>query len=200
MRAVLRAAASVQIEYITIYAFSTENWKRSAEEVNGLMQLLIESLNTYEEELHEHEIRLQMIGDQKQLPLLVRQRVERAINATAQYSRHTLTIALNYGGRAEITQAVRQIAEQTAQGHLSSEEIDEKTISAHLYQPSLPDPDLLIRTSGEFRLSNFMLWQLSYTEIIVTDTCWPDFKEPQFYDAIDRFNRRDRRFGAHQEV
>ena len=198
VRAVLRAAAAIQIEYITIYAFSTENWKRSPEEVAGLMQLLIESLNAYEEELHENGIRLQMMGDKGALPSLVRKRVERAIEATAQYDKHTLTLALNYGGRAEIAQAARQLAEQVQDGSLSLESIDEDAISAHLYQPDLPDPDLLIRTSGEFRLSNFMLWQLSYTEMYVTDTCWPEFKEEQFYEAIQSYNQRDRRFGARQ--
>jgi undecaprenyl diphosphate synthase len=128
----------------------------------------------------------------------VRKRVERAIEATAQYDKHTLTLALNYGGRTEIAQAARQLAEQVQDGSLSVESIDEDALSAHLYQPDLPDPDLLIRTSGEFRLSNFMLWQLSYTEMYVTDICWPEFKEEQFYEAIQSYNQRDRRFGARQ--
>ena len=198
VRAVLRAAAAINVEYITIYAFSTENWKRSPDEVSGLMQLLIESLNTYEEELHQNGIKLQMMGDKARLPSLVRKRVERAIEATTQYDKHTLTLALNYGGRAEIALAARQLAHEVKNGSLSVESIDENALSAHLYQPTLPDPDLLIRTSGEFRLSNFMLWQLSYAEIYVTDICWPDFKEAQFYEAIKSYNQRDRRFGAHQ--
>ena len=196
VRAVLRAAAALGINVVTVYAFSTENWKRPPQEIEGLMKLFIESLNTYEEELHDSQIRLRIMGQIERLPSPVRKRIEKAMRQTEHYKTHTLVIALSYGARAEITQATQQIAQAVANGSLKPIEISEKHITNNLYLPDIPDPELMIRTSGELRLSNFMLWQLSYAEIVFTDTLWPDFREPQFYEALQEFNKRKRRFGA----
>lgn len=196
VRAVLRAAATLGINVVTVYAFSTENWKRPPQEIEGLMKLFIESLNTYEEELHDSQIRLRIMGQIERLPAPVRKRIEKAMRQTEHYKAHTLVIALSYGARAEITHATQQIGQAVANGSLQPVEISEKHITNNLYLPDIPDPELMIRTSGELRLSNFMLWQLSYAEIVVTDTLWPDFREPQFYEALQEFNQRKRRFGA----
>lgn len=196
VRAVLRAAARAGIEFITVYAFSTENWKRPPQEVEGLMKLLVSSLNAYEQELHDNGIRLRIMGQFDRLPLPVRLRLQKTIDATAHYTDHTFIIALSYGSRTEIAEAARKIAEQVERGSLRLKEIDEKTVAENLYLPDVPDPELLIRTSGEMRLSNFLLWQLSYSEFYITDTYWPDFREEQFYEALQAFNRRDRRYGG----
>jgi undecaprenyl diphosphate synthase len=196
VRAILRAAAATGIEVITVYAFSTENWKRPPKEIDGLMKLLIESLNTYEQELHDSQIRLRTMGQIERLPAPVRKRIEKTMSETNHYTKHTLVIALSYGARAEITHATQQIAQAVSNGTLQPAEINEDHITNHLYLPDLPDPELMIRTSGELRLSNFMLWQLSYAEIVVTDTFWPEFREPQFYEALQQYDRRKRRFGA----
>lgn len=196
VRAILRAAAATGIEVITVYAFSTENWKRPPKEIDGLMKLLIESLNTYEQELHDSQIRLRTMGQIERLPAPVRKRIEKTMSETNHYTKHTLVIALSYGARAEITHATQQIAQAVFNGTLQPAEINEDHITNHLYLPDLPDPELMIRTSGELRLSNFMLWQLSYAEIVVTDTFWPEFREPQFYEALQQYDRRKRRFGA----
>ena len=196
VRAVLRAAANAGVEFITVYAFSTENWKRPPQEVDGLMKLLVGSLNAYEQELHDNHIRLRVMGQFERLPLPVRMRLQRTIDATKDYTDHTFIIALSYGSRTEIADAARRIAEKVKTGEMKSKEIDEKTIADHLYLPDVPDPELMIRTSGELRLSNFLLWQLSYSEFYITDTYWPDFREEQFYEALEHFNRRDRRYGG----
>ena len=195
VRAILRAAAATGVEVITVYAFSTENWKRPPKEIEGLMKLLIESLNTYEQELHDSQIRLRIMGQLERLPTPVRKRIEKTMRETEHYAKHTLVIALSYGARAEITHATQQIAQAISNGTLKPNEITEDHITNNLYLPDLPNPELMIRTSGEVRLSNFMLWQLSYAEIIVTDTFWPEFREPQFYEALQQFERRKRRFG-----
>ena len=196
LAAILRAAAATGVEVITVYAFSTENWKRPPKEIEGLMKLLIESLNTYEQELHDSQIRLRIMGQLERLPTPVRKRIEKTMRETEHYAKHTLVIALSYGARAEITHATQQIAQAISNGTLKPNEITEDHITNNLYLPDLPNPELMIRTSGEVRLSNFMLWQLSYAEIIVTDTFWPEFREPQFYEALQQFERRKRRFGA----
>ena len=195
VRAILRAAAATGVEVITVYAFSTENWKRPPKEIEGLMKLLIESLNTYEQELHDSQIRLRIMGQLERLPTPVRKRIEKTMRETEHYAKHTLVIALSYGARAEITHATQQIAQAISNGTLKPNEITEDHITNNLYLPDLPNPELMIRTSGEVRLSNFMLWQLSYAEIIVTDTFWPEFREPQFYEALQQFERCTRRFG-----
>ena len=199
VRALLRAAKEAGIEYLTVYAFSTENWKRPPQEVNALMRLLVDSLDAYEKELHEHRIRLRVMGRIEKLPAFVRKRVERAVEATAEYPDRTFIVALNYGGRAEITDAARALARKVRQGKLDPEKIDEALFARHLYLPDVPDPELLIRTSGELRLSNFLLWQLSYAELYVTPTLWPDFREEEFFRALEAFRNRDRRFGGVKE-
>ena len=196
VRALLRSVAKTNIEYLTVYAFSTENWKRPPQEINGLMNLLIDSLNTYEQELHDHKIRLRVMGQFDRLPLSVRNRLKRTIKATAHYTDHTFIVALSYGSRTEITDAAKAIAQKVEAGKLKSKEITEQTLSDHLYLPDVPDPELLIRTSGELRLSNFLLWQLSYSEFYVTDTYWPDFREEHFFQALEAYNARDRRYGG----
>jgi undecaprenyl diphosphate synthase len=196
VRAVLRAAAKFGVEYITVYAFSTENWKRPPQEVDGLMKLLISSLNDYEQELHDNKIRLRVMGQFDRLPLLVRKRLQKTLDATADYTDHTFIIALSYGARTEIAEATRKIAEKVKAGELKPKSITEQTIQDHLYLPDVPDPELMIRTSGELRLSNFLLWQLSYSEFYITDTYWPDFREDQFFNALEAFNSRDRRYGG----
>jgi len=196
VRAVLRAAAKTGIEFITVYAFSTENWKRPPQEIDGLMKLLISSLNAYEQELHENRIRMRVMGQFDRLPLPVRMRLQKTIEATAHYTDHTFIVALSYGSRTELADAARKIAERVRKGDLKTADITEQTISDHLYLPDVPDPELMIRTSGELRLSNFLLWQLSYSEFYITDTYWPDFREEQFYEALASYNARDRRYGG----
>ncbi|MBN2685394.1 MAG: isoprenyl transferase [Pontiellaceae bacterium] len=196
VRAVLRAAAQAGVEFITVYAFSTENWKRPPQEVEGLMKLLISSLNAYEQELHDNNIRLRIMGQFERLPLPVRMRLQKTIDATAHYTDHTFIIALSYGSRTEIADAAKKIAEKVKKGELKTKSINEQTIAEHLYLPDVPDPELMIRTSGELRLSNFLLWQLSYSEFYITDAYWPDFREEAFFEALEAFNRRDRRYGG----
>jgi undecaprenyl diphosphate synthase len=196
VRAVLRAAAQAGIEFITVYAFSTENWKRPPQEVDGLMKLLVSSLDAYEQELHDSQIRLRIMGQFERLPLIVRKRLQKTLDATAHYTGHTFIIALSYGSRMEIANAAKQIAKKVEAGELKAKNIDEQTVADHLYLPDVPDPELMIRTSGELRLSNFMLWQLSYAEFHITDTYWPDFREEHFFQALEAYNRRDRRYGG----
>ncbi len=196
VRAVLRAAAKAGIEYLTVYAFSTENWKRPKAEVEGLMKLLVSSLNAYEQELHDNKIRLRVMGQFERLPLPVRMRLQKTIDATAAYTDRTFIVALSYGSRTEIADAVRQIAEKVKAGELDPKKINEQTVADHLYLPDVPDPELMIRTSGELRLSNFLMWQLSYSEFYITDTYWPDFREEQFFQALEAYNSRDRRYGG----
>ena len=196
VRAVLRAAAKAGVEFITVYAFSTENWKRPPREVEALMKLLISSLDEYEQELHDNQIRMRVMGQIDRLPVLVRRRVQKTIDATAHYTNHTFIIALSYGSRTEIADAARRIAEKVKTGEMKLKEIDEAAVAEHLYLPDVPDPELMIRTSGELRLSNFLLWQLSYSEFHITDTFWPDFREEAFFKALEAFNARDRRYGG----
>ena len=196
VRSILKTAFPLGIEIITIYAFSTENWKRPAKEIQGLMKLMTESLNSYEKDLHDNKIRLRVMGELEKLPKSLRTKLEKTMNNTKTYSKHTLVIALNYGARTEITNATRKIAQLVAENKLKPKDITEKHICNNLYLPDIPDPELMIRTSGELRLSNFMLWQISYTEIIITDKLWPEFREQELYDALEQYNKRQRRFGG----
>jgi undecaprenyl diphosphate synthase len=164
------------------------------------MKLLISSLDAYEQELHDNQIRLRVMGQFNRLPLLVRKRLQKTMEATAHYTDHTFIVALSYGSRTEIADATRQIAEKVKAGELDPKSITEQTVSDHLYLPDVPDPELLIRTSGELRLSNFLLWQLSYAEFHITPVYWPDFREQQFFDALEAFNARDRRYGGVKEI
>ena len=196
LRAVLRACRDRGVEYLTVYAFSTENWVRPAGEVRGLMSLLKTFLKKDEHELHENEVRLRVTGRIQDLPAAVRAELERVMAATKDYRKGHLILALSYGGRAEIVDAVRALAAEVRAGALAPEAIDEAALAAHLYLPDVPDPDLMIRTSGELRLSNFLLWQLSYAEFYFTETLWPDFREADFAKALQEYARRQRRYGA----
>jgi len=195
VRAVVRACRESGVQYLTLFAFSTENWVRPQDEVNGLMTLLLTFLRSRERELHENEVRLRTIGDLSALPGAVRRELDRVIESTRPHGRGQLILALNYGGRAELVRAARGIAREARAGVLDPEAITEASISGHLDLPDVPDPDLLIRTSGEQRLSNFLLWQLSYAEFLFTPVLWPDFREKEFHGALAEFERRKRRFG-----
>ncbi len=192
---IVECATEWGVEVLTLYAFSTENWKRPVDEVGGLMGLLKNYLLKELAKMVKNSIRLTCIGDIAKLPGDVRQVLEDTMRETAANSRLTLNLALSYGGRAELIQAIRKIAEDVSKGVLDVSAIDERLIDSHLYTAELPDPDLLIRTGGEARLSNFLLWQASYAEIYFTDTMWPDFREQAFASAIDEFQGRERRFG-----
>ena len=195
VRTIIRACRSAGVEYLTLYAFSVENWVRPPSEIQGLMDLLVRFLAECEHELHENQVRLRVIGRLADLPWLVQRELKRVMKETASYEAGQLILALSYGGRTEIAHAARQIARRAKAGELDPDSVDEKTVAAHLYAPDVPDPDLLIRTSGEMRISNFLLWQVSYAEIYVTKTLWPDFREEEFRLALDEYARRQRRFG-----
>lgn len=193
---VLETVKQIGTKYFTVYAFSTENWRRPADEVDGLMRLLVEYLDKKIAKLHAEGVCVRTIGDRSGLPLKVRKKVESAYALTKDNDAVIFNIALNYGGRQELVQATRAIAERCARGELDWQDIDEDTIAAHLYTAGQPDPDLLIRSSGELRLSNFLLWQVAYTEFWITDTYWPDFRAGDLYDAVYAYQKRDRRYGG----
>ena len=195
VRRVLGYCRDAGIRYLTLYAFSVENWKRPAAEVGALMRLLVAHLAGEEPLLHEHRVRLRVMGRREDLPPEVDAALARVERATAAYERQ-LIVCLSYGGRTEIAHAARALARLAAQGKIDPESIDEAAVARHLYLPDLPDPDLIIRTSGELRLSNFLLWQASYAELYVTPTLWPDFSEADFRAALDAFARRSRRYGG----
>ena len=184
------------ISYLTLYAFSTENWKRSKEEVGFLMDLLARFLDENQEKIKQNRIRLLVTGRMEELPDFCVERLKKVIRYTAEDYDHTLILALNYGGRQEITDAVRKIAAGVKNGEIQAEAITEQTVADHLYLPGIPDPDLMIRTSGEERISNFLLWQLSYAEFYFTDIYWPDFDDEQLEKAINTYYKRNRRFGG----
>ncbi|MFO7534150.1 MAG: polyprenyl diphosphate synthase [Kiritimatiellia bacterium] len=195
VRAVIRACRPAGVKYLTLYAFSVENWSRPVEEVSGLWSLLVRFLGSEEKLLHEEKIRLSVIGRIEDLPLAARQGLLRTMKETAHHENGRLILALSYGGRTEIAAAARRIAEEAKAGRLEPEQVDEALFGRYLYAPDVPDPDLLIRTSGEIRLSNFLLWQLSYAELYFTPVLWPDFREEQFREALREYGRRLRRFG-----
>lgn len=195
IRKVVRAAGEMGIQYLTLFAFSTENWRRPKEEVAALMQLLSDTARKELKEMMKNNLRLRATGNLAGLPYAKRLALERAIKKTSRNSGIVLNLALNYSGRSEILQAVKRLAREVGEGRLSISRIDEKTFKSHLYTKDLPDPDLLIRTSGERRLSNFLLWQAAYTELYITDTLWPDFGEREFLMALADYQDRQRRFG-----
>lgn len=195
VRCVLNYCRDAGVRYLTLYAFSTENWSRPHDEVAGLMALLGTFIKKYADDLIERQVRLRVIGRREDLPAEVRQSLEAVEAATAGFERQ-LIIALSYSGRSELVRAMRLIAEDVKAGSLVPETIDEATISAHLYAPDVPDPDLIIRTSGELRISNFLLWQCAYSEFFVTPVLWPDFREEVFNEALAAFGKRDRRYGG----
>ncbi len=193
---IVKAAKEINLEYLTLYAFSTENWKRPSFEVNGLMNILNDFLTIRLSELMENGIRLKTIGRTEQLSDSIRRNLNAAIQKTAHNKSGTLVLALSYGGRAEIVDAVKKIVKEANDGKINSKDIDEVRFSRYLYDPEIPDPDLMIRTSGEYRISNFLLWQLSYSELYITETLWPDFNKEEFFKAVEAYNRRNRRFGG----
>lgn len=193
--AAVRSCRKHGVRYLTLFAFSVENWVRPRSEIQGLMRLLLRFVKERENELHEHGIRLRVIGDLGDFPARVRNQIQRVIAATESYAEGHLILALSYGGRAEIARAARRIAAEARAGRLDPADVDEDTVAAHLYAPDVPDPDLLIRTSGEMRVSNFLLWQLSYCELYVTKVMWPDFREKEFDRALRAYAARHRRFG-----
>lgn len=183
-------------EYLTLYSFSLENWKRPAEEVGFLMRMYIDYLREERKTMMEKNIRFHQIGRLENLPDAVLDEVRVTLDETKNNTGMNLVLALNYGGRAEIVDAVRAIAQKARDGKLDPRDVDEKMISSNLYTKNMPDPDLLIRTAGEMRLSNFLLWQISYSELYVTQTLWPDFNMPEFMQAMKTFATRNRRFGG----
>jgi len=196
VKKVVQAAIAHGVRYLTLYAFSVENWQRPREEVQGLMGLLRLVLREELAEMGREGVRLRAIGRLQDLPEAVREELESAIEKTKTNTKLDLILALSYGSRVEITEAAKAIAREVKAGSLDPERIEEKTVSHHLYTREIPDPDLLIRTSGEMRISNFMLWQISYAEIYVTPVLWPDFGKEQFADALADYARRERRFGG----
>ncbi|MGA4643698.1 isoprenyl transferase [Limisphaera sp. 4302-co] len=195
-RAVVRAAAELGIQYLTLYAFSVENWNRPKEEVDALMKYLLHYLKTETAELQRHNVRLHVIGQIHRLPEPVQAQLKKTLHALSKNNGLTLIMALSYGGRTEIVEAVRSIARQVREGRIDPEEIDERLFAQHLWTRNIPDPDLLIRTSGEMRVSNFLLWQISYSELVITPVLWPDFRKSHFYAALEEYARRHRRFGT----
>ena len=192
---IAKAAKEMGIKYLTLYAFSTENWKRPKDEVDTLMNLLRQYLSKDFEELNKNSIRICFIGEREMLDADIRAKMNELETLTANNTAATLQIALSYGSRAEIVHAVKQIATSVKNGDMSPESIDEKSISAMLYTKNVPDPDILIRTSGEQRLSNFLLWQLAYAEFFFTPTAWPDFTAQELKQIISTYQTRERRYG-----
>ena len=196
VRAIVRAAGEAGIKYLTLYAFSVENWSRPKDEVDTLMKYLARYLKNEIGELNKNNVRLEAIGQIYRLPEAVQSQLVKTKLALSKNSGLTLTLALSYGGRTEIVEAVRAIATKVQEGKLEAAEINEQVIAQHLYTKNMPDPDLLIRTSGEMRVSNFLLWQISYAELVVTPTLWPDFRKAQLAEAVEEYSRRHRRFGT----
>ena len=195
VRSVVRACRELNISVLTLYAFSTENWQRPKNEIKALMGLLKRFLKKELPELRSQQIRLAVIGQLHRLPEDVRHALQSAMDETAGNDKMLLNLALSYGSHTEITEMVRSIAAKAADGSLNVADIDQDLVADHLYTRGLPDPDLLIRTSGEMRLSNFLLWQLAYAEIVVTDTLWPDFTDRELIAILEQYQQRDRRFG-----
>ncbi|PIE58006.1 MAG: isoprenyl transferase [Desulfobulbus propionicus] len=195
VREVVETARELGVGYMTLYAFSTENWKRPDKEVSGLMFLLKNYLHAELKNMVTNDIRLHCIGQRQRLPEDVRSALEQTIERTRSCTGMTLTLALSYGGRAELVRGVQSLARACANGEISAQDIDAKAIDKVLYTVGQPDPDLLIRTGGEYRLSNFLLWQASYAELYFTETMWPEFRKEQLLEAIVVFNHRQRRFG-----
>lgn len=195
VRCVMNYCRDAGVRFLTLYAFSTENWCRPQEEVDGLMTLLAAFLKRYEEELVERQVRLRVIGRREDLAAPLRENLERVERVTAGFDRQMI-LALSYSGRSELVRAVRLIAEEVRAGALEPAAITERVVGDHLYAPDVPDPDLIIRTSGEMRVSNFLLWQCAYSEFFITPVLWPDFREKDFRAALASFAARNRRFGG----
>ncbi|HWQ89388.1 MAG TPA: isoprenyl transferase [Desulfitobacteriaceae bacterium] len=196
LRTTIKECSSLGVEVLTVYAFSTENWRRPQEEVGLLMNLLVEYLRKEMNELHKNNIVIRTIGGIQKLPLVAQQELLKAFELTKTNKGLILNIALNYGGRSDIVEAVRKICFEVLNKNITPQDINEELVSKALYTADLPDPDLLIRTSGEMRLSNFLLWQIAYTEIVVVEDYWPDFDRKILHQAIRTYQQRDRRYGG----
>lgn len=196
IRPLVTECAKLKLEALTLYSFSTENWTRSQQEIDFLMGLYVEYLIAERDDLQNNNIRFVQVGRREGLPRQVLDELDQTVELTKNNTGLTLALALNYGSRTEITDAVRAIANKVRAGRLDPDAIDENTVSSHLYTAGLPDPDLLIRTAGEMRLSNYLLWQISYAELYVTDVCWPEFDIPQLHKAFEAFAQRKRKFGG----
>ena len=196
VRNIVRTSREIGISWLTLYAFSEENWKRPNYEVQALMELLKRFLKNELDEMLDNGIRFQTIGRTGKLPADVRESLKETMEKTSRNRDMVLTLALSYGGRQEILDTVRKISEKIESGEMTSMEISEQLISDSLYTSGMPDPDLLIRTSGEYRVSNFLLWQIAYSEIYITSTLWPDFRKEEYLFIIEEFQKRERRFGA----
>lgn len=199
VRETTEAAAELGIKYLTLYAFSTENWKRPKFETDALMTLLLQTVNREIKTLNKNNIRLRAIGDLDSLPARTRKQLEKAIESTSSNDRMTLVLALSYSSRWEITAAMKAIANKIDAGDIKAEQIDEQYVSDFLATHNIPDPELLIRTSGEYRISNFLLWQIAYAELYFTSKLWPDFRKNDLYEALIDYQARERRFGKISE-
>ncbi|MBV6511177.1 MAG: isoprenyl transferase [Ignavibacteriales bacterium] len=199
VREIVEVAAEIGVKYLTLYTFSTENWKRPKDEVSTLMTLLVRTLRKEINELHKNNVRLNTIGDFSMLPEKVQEEFTDAIERTAGNSRLNLNLALSYSGRWEIIEAVRKIAADAAAGTITPAQVNDQLFSSYLTTSGMPDPELLIRTSGEFRVSNFLLWQIAYSEIYICSTYWPEFRKQNLIEAILDFQKRERRFGKVSE-
>lgn len=195
VRDITESCAQLGVGYLTLYAFSTENWNRPPAEINGLMKLLVQTLRNEAERLNRNDIKLVTIGQTERLPERCQKQLQEVIDLTADNKRMQLCLALSYSGRWDIKKAVKKIAQEVEKGNLTPDQIDDDLIGSFLSTASVPDPDLIIRTSGEFRISNFLLWQLAYSELYITETYWPDFRRDELYKAIFSFQKRDRRYG-----
>ncbi len=199
VREVIEASREIGVEYLTLYAFSTENWSRPKREVNALMELLVKSLKDEREQLIRNGIRLNSIGDISSLPGNCQKELEKVKELTSLNNKLVVTLALSYSSRWEITETIKSIARDAADGRLDPAAIDEAFINQRLHTGGIPDPELLIRTSGEQRISNYLLWQIAYTELYFTDTLWPDFHREEYYKALFDYQQRERRFGKTSE-
>ncbi len=196
---IVEGCVEIGIEYLTVYAFSTENWNRPVEEVNALMELLISTINSEAETLNKNNVRLNAIGDIKSLPQKCIDDLANVMDITSKNTKCTLTLALSYSAKWEIIEATKELAKQLVEKKITLEDINEESFNAHLTTAKLPDPELMIRTSGEHRISNFLLWQIAYTELYFTETLWPDFRREDLFEAIVDYQKRERRFGKISE-
>ncbi len=196
LKEIVKHSDVLGVKYLTVYAFSTENWKRPADEVSGIFRLLVLYVAQELKELHQNNVKVQILGDWSALPEDAVKAVRKALDTTKDNTGLVFSIAINYGGRAEIARAARLIAEKAAAGELDPDAVDEKLFSDYLYTSDMPDPDMIIRTGGELRVSNFLIWQGAYSELVVTPVYWPDFTPEIYEEAIAEFQSRDRRFGG----
>jgi len=199
VRDIVKACSQLGVNYLTLYTFSTENWRRPRDEVSMLMRLLLKSLRDETDELNQNDIKITTIGDIESLPKEVQKELDDARNKTKDNKKMVLNLALSYSGRVEILMAIKNLVNSAANQKIKPEDIDESLISNHLMTKDMPDPDLVIRTSGEFRVSNFLLWQIAYSEFYISNVLWPDFRRNYLYEAIKSFQKRDRRFGKVSE-